>query len=86
MQNDLISRSELIETLRKEAEECEEAMCSPNFWSALRIVKEQPKAYDVEKVIEELEREIESYQSECAWNYAKGLEYALEIVRNGGKE
>lgn len=40
----------------------------------------------MEQIAEKLETEMKDYEAEHAWNYAKGLEYALEIVRNGGKE
>lgn len=50
------------------------------------LIDLQPTAYDMEEVVQQLEKEMKSYQAEHAWNYAKGLEYALEIVRNGGRE
>lgn len=61
MNGDLISRSDLIEALRAEADECEESRTSPSFWTALKIVKEQPISYDVDKVVAELE-ELKAYR------------------------
>ena len=57
MKNDLISKSKLLEALRQEEDVYEEAMTTPSYWSAIRIIKEQPTAYDVEKVVEQLETE-----------------------------
>ena len=52
----------------------------------IRLVDAQPTAYNVEKVIEELEKEIENAKDDFVWNYAAGMERALEIVRDSGKE
>lgn len=40
----------------------------------------------VEKLIERLEEEKKSYEAEHAWNYAKGLEYAVSIVNQLAEE
>lgn len=86
MQNDLISRSALIEALQKEEYECEEVMVFPSFWSALRIVKEQPTAYDVEKVdkqiVDYFKTQVE--KSVDAWNVVDFSCDIRKIVRNGG--
>lgn len=56
----------------------------------LRFVEEQPTAYDVEKVVEELEEQIDNNRGwedeDYYWGETKGYEHAIEIVRNGGKE
>lgn len=39
-----------------------------------------------EKIIEKLKIEKKSYEAEHAWNYAKGLEYAEEIVKQAAAE
>lgn len=39
-----------------------------------------------EKIIEKLKIERKSYEAEHAWNYAKGLEYAEEIVKQAATE
>ena len=60
-----------------------------------QIIDKQPTAYDIDKVIEQLRRQIEQYRrraekakqieciSESYYNYGKAhsYEYALEIVR-----
>jgi len=63
------------------------------------ILEEVPTAYDVEKVVAELEEELKRADIEkqrCASEnpmqfdvvkgYSTGISNALEIVRNGGKE
>ena len=40
----------------------------------------------VKKLIERLEEEKKSYEAEHAWNYAKGLEYAVSIVNQLAEE
>lgn len=35
----------------------------------------------LEKILEEIKKEQNSYEADHAWNYSKGLEYAKEIVR-----
>lgn len=59
------------------------------------VIDEMPTAYDVDKVIEQLQRQVEQYRrraeeakqieciSESYYNYGKAhsYEYALEIVR-----
>lgn len=44
MMGDLISRSALIEALKKEEKECEDCMIMPNWYSALKILDEQQTA------------------------------------------
>ena len=36
---------------------------------------------EIEKILEEIEKEQRSYEADHAWNYAKGLEYAASIIR-----
>ena len=56
------------------------------------IIKNQPTAYDVDKVVEQLEEvknkdtEIaldEAQKERCFW-YAQGMNRAIEIVKDGG--
>lgn len=35
----------------------------------------------LEKILEEITKEQNSYEADHAWNYSKGLEYAKEIIR-----
>lgn len=72
----------------------ENMMCA----TVRRMVKEQPTAYDVDKVLEQLEEERDySYASfgkyaeeygvdeEGDWHF-EGLKRAIEIVKGGGVE
>lgn len=36
----------------------------------------------LEKILEEIKKEKNSYEADHAWNYSKGLEYAEEIIRS----
>ena len=36
---------------------------------------------ELEKIFEEIEKEQRSYEADHAWNYAKGLEHAANIIR-----
>ena len=51
----LIDADALIEAMKKTESEHEKAMTCPSWWSALNVISEQPTAYDVGKVVEELE-------------------------------
>lgn len=62
-------------------------------------IDEQPTAYDLDKVVEELEKELKladdekercsrenQLQFDCAKGYAHGIAVAIEIVKGGGVE
>ena len=36
----------------------------------------------LEKILQEIKKEQNSYEADHAWNYSKGLEYAKEIIRS----
>lgn len=36
---------------------------------------------ELEKILEEIEEEQRSYEADHAWNYARGLEHAADIIR-----
>ncbi len=81
--NDLISRSALIKHF--EAVQQQEHVVGLEFVAAIDEIKGQPTAYDVDKVIEELETnqqnalEVEeSIKEYNVWNDA------IEIVKQGG--
>ena len=93
--NDLISRSELLKRfcINKEGHRIPERDCD-NFEVTVSvkdvkaIIKEQPTAYDIDKVISELEKLAdESYKAYCiAFNSDDRAEYdaytnAIEIVK-----
>lgn len=48
----LIDADALIEAMRKKEEEYESVMRTPNWWTAFDVVKNQPTAYDVDKIKE----------------------------------
>lgn len=89
----LIDADVLNEALRKTEEECENAMTCPSWWSALSVIEKQPTAYDVEKVVEELESlriDKSNYfgvLNVVAEKYDRANEMlndAIDIVRKGG--
>lgn len=97
MQNDLISRSKLLEEFAK----YEEKVAGGNvYYDLVEIIEEQPTAYDLEKVVEQLEEEKDEYERlERGSNYegynlevikysakVEAFREAIEIVQNGGKE
>lgn len=55
MSNDLISRKALLEALSKTEKECEEVMCIPSWAAALRAIRSQPTAYDIEEIVKRME-------------------------------
>lgn len=71
--SDLISRSALIEEMKKTEIEYENAMMCPSWWSAFNIIREQPTAYNIDKVIEE----IKTLKEEALGEYNMG-EYNLD--------
>lgn len=68
-----------------DCKECENYICD------FRDIQEQPTAYSVDKVVEELEKEAKRwedsgkrYEDECEIAVGKGLRKAIEIVKQGG--
>ena len=85
MSDDLISRKALLDRFRygdKESESDKAWICAVR-----RMIKEQPTAFDKEKVIEELRGEIHLtvYDPMIAGRYIK-KKRAIEIVEKGGIE
>nr|DAM84086.1 MAG TPA: hypothetical protein [Bacteriophage sp.] len=58
------------------------------FYALAQKIDEQPTAYDVDKVVEQLEAEDSKIEIQYENNYEKGLldgiEKAIEIVKAGG--
>ena len=88
MQNDLISRNKLKETLMECLDEAQiqEAL---EFFGVYDFIDNAPTAYNVEKVVEQLEKEkIKNAEPEAThaymWNSA--IQKAIACIRNGGKE
>ncbi len=94
MNGDLISRSALIQSLR-----CNVLVdVTPNLEQA---IEEQPTAYDVDKVVEQLEQQKnqyfrraeeiknkfgENYESQKNYGKACSYDHAIEIVKSSGIE
>lgn len=92
--SDLISRRELIKHF--EAIQQEENVVGLVFVAAIDEIKGQPTAYDVDKVVEELKKELSLAKKEkekCTGEnhlqfystkgYAGGISYAIEVVKQG---
>ena len=55
----LIDADALIKAMKKTESEYENAMTCPSWWSAFNVISEQPTAYDIDKVVEELEKTMQ---------------------------
>lgn len=97
MQNDLISRQAVIGIIHKEIERTNSYAEHETQINIEMAVKELPTAYNVEKVVAELEElegkaneyrtdAIELHNEEFWRGRQTGLLKAIGIVRNGGKE
>ena len=80
-----ISRSALIEEMKKAEIEYENAMMCPSWWSAFNIIREQPTACDVDKVVEELELHSFELGTDTIPVHYVRLNDAIEIVKVGVK-
>ena len=94
MQNDLISRSALIEAMEKGTCNWGEQMWKQVVFD---IINNQPTAYDVEKVVSKIEKEkqrLKTLKNDCIALCdgeviaieEKAYNFAIGCVRNGGKE
>ena len=79
----MIDADALIEEMKKTEDEHEKAMTCTSWWSAFNVISEQPTAYSVEKVVEELEMEMKSSSGYSA-ERVSAFSRAIEIVNNGG--
>lgn len=87
--SDLISRSELLKSFEKSycghlGMENSDGMMT--FRSIFRIIKEQPTAYDIDNVVEELKTDssVKLYGSGNSDNYLIPVKKAIEIVKQVG--
>ena len=82
--SDLISRSELIKELNKYCGN-QRYLVSENI---REIINNQPNAYSVDKVVEELEIDssVKLYGSGNSDNYLIPVKKAIEIVKQGGAD
>ena len=89
MQGDLISRSVLIEHIKEFTNINGGYFENPQL--LVRVIENQPIAYDVEKVVKQLEENMDEYHKrmddydEDLGGYV-AMGFAIDIVRNGGKE
>ena len=96
--SDLISRSELLKRFyvnkdghRIPGRDCDNFEVTVSIKDVKTIIKEQPTAYSVDKVVEELEERQKEYLSgfgvhnnDEMYGVACGLGDAIEIVKQGG--
>ena len=80
--SDLISRSELIKHF--EAVQSQECAIGLDFVAIIDEIKEQPTAYDVDKVVEELEKIEQHCLDMSDWQGQSAICDAIEIVKQGG--
>ena len=93
--NDLISRRELIKHF--EAIQQEEHVIGLEFVATIDEIKEQPTAYDVDKVVEELKKhkdttDLTTVDEEMVVGFTiyqgafnDAIDKAIEIVKRGGE-
>lgn len=79
----LIDADALIESMKKTESEHENAMTCPSWWSAFNVISEQPTAYDIDKVVEELEMEMKASSGYSA-ERVSAFSRAIEIVKQSG--
>ena len=80
--SDLISRSELIKHF--EAIQQQENVVGLEFIAMIDEIKEQPTAYDVDKVVEELELHSFELGTDTIPVHYLRLNDAIEILKQGG--
>ena len=80
--SDLISRSKLIKHF--EAIQQQENVVGLEFIATIYEIKEQPTAYDVDKVVEELELHSFELGTDTLPVHYVRLNEAIEIVKQGG--
>ena len=96
--SDLISRGELLKRFlvnkdghRIPERDCDNLEVAVSIKDVKTIIKEQPTAYDVDKVVEELQSDAErwedsgkEYKDKCEIAVGRGLRIGIEIVKQGG--
>lgn len=95
----LIDADKLLETLQDLEPHCENKDYEYGMLNTMRyympkIINDEPTVFDVDKVVEQLEKakekdtEIaldEAQKERCFW-YAQGMNRAIEIVKAGGTD
>ena len=87
---DLISRSALVKAMEKKYEVAKEKAfysvgLSEGFIVCEEIIKEQPIAYDVDKVVKELEKRMEKAMCISEKSAELGKAYERHMIYQGGK-
>lgn len=87
--SDLISRSKVISVLEKLEEHSLNGKM--DISNAIYLLNNQPTAYDIDRVVKELEKEAErwedsgkEYKDKCEIAVGRGLRNSIEIVKQGG--
>ena len=88
--SDLISRSELLKRFlvnkdghRIPERDCDNIEVTVSIKDVKTIIKEQPTAYDIDKIVEELEKREEHYVEMLDWQGQSAICDAIEIVKHG---
>lgn len=81
----LIYEDELIERIEDVLSRREHRQVEVPSWLQ-KIIDELPTAYNVEKVVAELEEESFEYQRNNKFGKVIGIECTIDIVRKGGVE
>ena len=86
--SDLISRSELLEEIKSLSIVLngKQIFSDDAKDTLLRIIDEHPTAYDVDKVVEELEQHYGDDSVICGLSYNSAIKKAIEIVKAGRKD
>ena len=81
----LIDADALIEAMKKTEDEYEKAMTCPSWWSAFNVISEQPTAYSVDKVVDELEEKARTVNVIGYGTIYEAInkDVAIEIVKQG---
>ena len=89
--SDLISRSELLKRFlvnkdghRIPERDCDNLEVTVSIKDVKTIIKEQPTAYDIDKIVDELEKGEEHYVEMLDWQGQSAICDAIEIVKQGG--
>lgn len=82
--SDLISRKALMDVFQEKADD-NTGLLRNNMLFAKELVKSMPTAYDVDKVMEQLEEAKEEHRDECGFDLFDYIEFdtAIEIVKEG---
>ena len=98
MGNDLISRSALLEVIQKDKEFIQKGLSKDAEFaymsadSVIEKIKSIPTAYDVDKVVEQLEELREeilldtAYDNDTVNHYLGYADLMIEVVKSGGIE